>query len=291
MSTPFVSVIIPVYNDTHSLTRCLSALSNQTYSHDSFEVIVVDNHSKEDVRTCVEQFERFLYAYEATPGSYAARNKGITIAQGKILCFTDADCIPSLDWIEKGVSKLLEVPHCGLLAGRVNFFFRDPKCPTTAELFDSQTFLNQKQYIEKENYAATANVFTLKEVFEQVGLFNAQLKSGGDREWGKRVHAAGYRQAYSNDVCISHPARHSIKALKTKVLRVVEGQHCSDLSEKTTAPALIEFLKDAKPYLGYAIETFTNKEMPNFGYKLGLIRIHIILRYVRAWKKLKLHFQ
>lgn len=288
---PFVSIIIPVYNDLIKLKICLDALESQTYSHGNFEVIVVDNRSEEDVKSLVAQFVQATYAFESISGSYAARNQGLSIAKGQVLGFTDADCVPDVDWIEKGVQRLLGTPDCGLVAGRINFFFENPDHPTVAELFDSQTFLNQKKYVEAENYGATANAFTFKEVFDKVGLFNTKLKSGGDREWGKRVHTAGYRQVYADEVCISHPARHSVNALKTKVLRIVEGQYSSDSSKKPLVPALREFLRDAKPYLGYAIETLDNKEARNFGYKLGFIRIHIILRYARACKKFQLNFQ
>lgn len=288
---PFVSVIIPVFNHCVSLRSCLYALTHQTYPQELYEIVVIDNNSNEDIASVTQSFRPLKLSFEATPGSYSARNKGISIARGQVLGFTDADCIPDPDWIQKGVQRLSEAPDCGLVAGRINFFFENPERPTVAELFDSQTFLNQKKYIETENYGATANVFTFREVFDKVGLFNTQLKSGGDREWGKRVHAAGYRLVYADDVRIAHPARHSIKALKTKVLRVTEGQYTSDSSSKPLIPAFSEFLKDAKPYLGYAVEVLTDKRTRNFGYKLGLIRTHIILRYARAWKKFQLNFQ
>lgn len=289
--SPFISIVIPVYNSLSELKVCLDALEKQTYSRSAFEVIVVDNCSEEDIKSLVAQFVQAAYTSESTPGSYAARNRGLSIAKGQILGFTDADCIPTPDWIEKGVQRLLETAGCGLVAGRIDFFFKDPDHPTVAELFDSQTFLNQKEYVETENYGATANAFTFKEVFDNVGLFNTKLKSGGDREWGKRVHAAGYCQIYADEVRIYHPARYSIKALKTKVLRIVEGQHVSNSSKQSLASILIEFLKDAKPYLGYAIKTMTDEKTSGFGYKLGLIRIHVILRYVRARKKLQLRLR
>lgn len=287
----FVSIIIPVYNDAIRLTACLKALSVQTYPNDSFEVIVVDNRSEEDIKSLVSRFNCANYAFEPKPGSYAARNHGLSVAKGSIIGFTDADCTPASDWVEQGVEKLSATPNCGLVAGCINFSFENPERPTIAELYDSLAFLNQKHYVEVEHYGATANAFTFREVFRKVGLFDAELKSGGDREWGKRVYAAGYQLIYAPEVCITHPARPSIRTLKTKVLRVVEGQYTSDSLNKPLFFALIEFLKDAKPYLGYAKKVIGNKEIHGLGYKLGLIHIHIILRYARAWKKFQLNFQ
>ena len=64
MSTPFVSVIIPVYNDPIRLETCLQALEEQTYPKSSYEVIVVDNGSDESIEPIVVEFpgrlSRFL---------------------------------------------------------------------------------------------------------------------------------------------------------------------------------------------------------------------------------------
>lgn len=288
----FVSIIIPVYNDVVRLTMCLEALSVQTYPDDSFEVIVVDNCSEEDIKSLVSQFACAKYTFESSPGSYAARNQGLSIAKGDLLGFTDADCKPASDWIANGVRQLIAHPEAGLIAGRIDFYFQKPDRPTVAELFDSQTFLKQQHYVENDHYGATANLFTFRHMFDQVGLFNTQLKSGGDREWGKRVYAAGYLQVYADDVRIAHPARHRVQDLKTKVLRVVEGQYFTGAAaKKSLIPALGNFIIDAKPYLGYATKTLKTKENGNFGYKLGLIYVHIVLRYTRAWKKLQLNFK
>ena len=47
----FVSVIIPVYNDSNRLKLCLQALEKQTYPSERYEVIVVDNNSTEDINS------------------------------------------------------------------------------------------------------------------------------------------------------------------------------------------------------------------------------------------------
>jgi cellulose synthase/poly-beta-1,6-N-acetylglucosamine synthase-like glycosyltransferase len=48
------------------------------------------------------------------------------MARGEIVAFTDSDCIPATDWIEKGVDNLLRIPNCGLVAGEIAVFFKDP---------------------------------------------------------------------------------------------------------------------------------------------------------------------
>ena len=216
----FVSVIIPVFNDPEHLKICLTALETQTYPQDCYEEIVVDNGSDESLENIVKQFPQAKLAYCNNPGSYAARNHGISLAKGEILAFTDSDCIPASDWLTMGVKRLVATANCGLVAGKIEIFFKNSDRPRAIELYDSVTFFNQKQYIEEEKYGATANIFSEKLVFERVGLFNSQLKSGGDREWGQRVFAQGYSLVYADEARVAHPARYSFGQMYHKVARV-----------------------------------------------------------------------
>nr|MBA2449198.1 glycosyltransferase family 2 protein [Chloroflexota bacterium] len=142
-STPFVSVVIPVFNDPDRLRTCLQALEHQTYPKDRYEVIVVDNGSAQTVGPLVDEFRQARSTYEKVPGTAAARNRGIALASGEVLAFTDADCIPAHDWLAKGVPRLLGTPDCGLLAGHIEVFFRDPEHPTAAEAYDALTAFPQ----------------------------------------------------------------------------------------------------------------------------------------------------
>lgn len=221
----FVSVIIPVLNDAERLEKCLEALQCQTYPKDLYEVIVVDNGSKQSIEHLINRFGQATLIYESQPGSYAARNRGILAAKGKILAFTDSDCVPSENWLETGVRHLLTWPDCGIVGGRIEIFFKNSDHPTPVELYDSISHLQQEQYIKRENYAATANLFTFREVFNKVGLFNSSLKSGGDVEWGQRASAHGYLLHYADDGCVAHPARYSLKDLYRKISRVLKGHY------------------------------------------------------------------
>ncbi|MEC4818409.1 MAG: glycosyltransferase family A protein, partial [Scytonema sp. PMC 1069.18] len=224
-SSPFVSVIIPVFNDASRLKICLEALEKQTYQKSLYEVIVVDNASElqENIAGVVAQFPQAISAYESLPGSYAARNKGLSLATGEVIAFTDADCIPAPDWIEKGVKNLLQVPNCGLVAGQINIFCKNPHQGTPVELYERILSLPQKEFLEKHHYGATANVFTWKSVIEKVGYFDATLKSSGDLEWGQRVHSWGYKQIYAEDTYVAHPARYSFQQLYKRIIRLAGG--------------------------------------------------------------------
>jgi cellulose synthase/poly-beta-1,6-N-acetylglucosamine synthase-like glycosyltransferase len=121
---------------------------------------------------------------EPTPGPYAARNRGLELAKGYVIGFTDADCIPNPDWIEKGVRLLHAQPKVGLVGGKVEFFFRNSQKPSAAELFDSIRNLQQERSVRFSRFAVTANLFTFREVFDRVGGFDASLMSQADEGVG-----------------------------------------------------------------------------------------------------------
>jgi len=108
-ATPFISAIIPVYNDSIRLRTCLQALEEQTYPKGAYEVIVVDNGSDESIEPIVAEFNQAKASYEPHPQSYAARNKGLSLARGGVIAFTDSDCIPAPDWIETLCSDIIDI--------------------------------------------------------------------------------------------------------------------------------------------------------------------------------------
>lgn len=220
---PRVSVILPVFNDEIRLKKCLEALEQQTYPKELYEVIVVDNASTTDLKSLVNRFQQSRYCYEAKPGSYAARNFGLGLSTGKVIAFTDSDCIPALNWIKLGVSSLQNNYEPGLIGGAINLFYKNPNRLTGVELYEGIEGFPQKKYIEQENFGATANVFTYKKIIDIVGNFNPGLKSGGDAEWGKRVAKAGYRLYYADEVEVEHPARSTYSEYYKKIIRVMGG--------------------------------------------------------------------
>jgi glycosyltransferase involved in cell wall biosynthesis len=199
---PFVSVIIPVYNDRDRLLQCLEALQTQSYSH--FEIIVVTNGNSQDMG---QPLPHVRYYHEPKQGSYAARNCGITHAQGSIIACTDSDCISSPDWLAHGVRSLQAHPSAGIVGGGIRFFFKRPNRPTPAEYADSLSYLRQQAYVEQEHYAAGASFFTRKVVLEQVGGFDERLLNLGDKEFGQRVYASGWQVVYCEAAYVWHPAR------------------------------------------------------------------------------------
>jgi len=219
---PFVSVIVPVYNDPSGITACVGALLRQTYPANAYEIIVADNGSADKTRAVAERIRSEcprvrVVAEDRIRSSYAARNRGLREARGRILGFTDADCSPAPGWIEAGVRALVD-RAVGAGAGRIVVTYRSER-PNACEYWDSASHFDQQWYVER-HFGATANLFVRAEVFERCGPFRADLFSGGDRELCKRLQVAGEQLTYVADAVVTHPARATLRSAFQKSLRL-----------------------------------------------------------------------
>jgi glycosyltransferase involved in cell wall biosynthesis len=89
-TTPFFSIIIPVYNGGAQFERCLKAISGSTFS--DWELIVVDDGSTDDSLALAQTFGATTLQTRGRLGPAVARNNGARVATGKYLYFVDADC-------------------------------------------------------------------------------------------------------------------------------------------------------------------------------------------------------
>lgn len=244
----FVSVVVPVYNDPDGLRSCLTALEQQTYPSDAYEMIAVDNNSDDPIEGIVENFPHAVAAFEARQGSYAARNRGLQVAKGELLAFTDADCKPDANWLRIGIARFEdEGDSVGIVGGEIEMTFQNSNAPTPSEILDAMTGFDQKAVCTERNFSATANLFTSRGVVEQVGDFASDLKSAGDKEFGHRVVRNGFEIVYEPDAVVRHPARRTPKALFKKRRRLAKGQY--DLRVRQGPYPLSELLRDAVNHL------------------------------------------
>lgn len=216
---PFVSVVIPVYNDPKRIEICIKKLLEQTYPRNKYEIIVVDNNSTDETAEIVKKYPVKLFFEKEIQSSYAARNKGLEKAKGEIVAFTDSDCQPTSSWIENGVKGIWE-RKADLLAGKVSFIFKDKNNPY--EIYDSLFGINQKRKVEGGT-AATANLFVRQNVFHKVGSFMSNMKSGGDSEFTFRATSKSFKLFYEEKAEVLHPTRGKEELLK-KHLRIGYGR-------------------------------------------------------------------
>lgn len=97
-----VSVIVPVYNASKTLRRCLDSILGQSFS--DLEVIAVNDGSSDDSLAILEEYSRqdsrVKIISQANAGVSAARNAGLWVATGEWIAFCDSDDDVNADWIK-----------------------------------------------------------------------------------------------------------------------------------------------------------------------------------------------
>lgn len=119
---PFVSIIVAARNEEENLHRLLPALLGQTYPN--FEIIIVNDRSADKTSAVVASFQQThknlkLIEVSANPADMPPKKnalaQGIKASKGEILCFTDADCVPTMQWV--GELLTLFQPETGMVVG------------------------------------------------------------------------------------------------------------------------------------------------------------------------------
>ena len=106
MKDGLVSVITPCYNGAKYLSETIESVINQTY--ENWEMIIVDDGSKDDSAEIAAGYSqkdpRIKLICQSNAGSAAARNNGISHAEGRYIALLDADDLWHPDFLEKQLS-------------------------------------------------------------------------------------------------------------------------------------------------------------------------------------------
>lgn len=108
--TPFVSIIIPVYNVEKYIRTCLDSVIEQVYK--DWECICVDDGSMDSSGEILDDYSnkdpRFIVLHQKNAGVSAARNAGLASANGKWVCFVDSDDWVGVDYLQHLVENIPE---------------------------------------------------------------------------------------------------------------------------------------------------------------------------------------
>lgn len=108
--TPFVSIIIPVYNVEKYLRTCLDSVIEQKYK--DWECICVDDGSLDSSGIILDEYankdDRLRVIHQKNAGVSAARNTGLTSACGEWVCFVDSDDWVGVDYLQHLVENMAD---------------------------------------------------------------------------------------------------------------------------------------------------------------------------------------
>lgn len=173
-----ISVVLPVYNAETYIEDCIRALLSQNYPVDQYEIIMVDNNSKDRSPEIIKRYPDIKYLKRSKQGSYAARNTGILQAKGEIIAFTDADCEPSVDWLQN-IEDAFRHPEICVILGR-NQFVSDLHILSMLTEYEAEKAAYVFSCDDKTMYYGyTNNMAIRKKLFNRVGLF-LEIPRGAD---------------------------------------------------------------------------------------------------------------
>ncbi|MFA5644372.1 MAG: glycosyltransferase family A protein [Patescibacteria group bacterium] len=110
-----ISIIIPVYNGAKTILKTLQSIEKQSYQN--FEVIIVNDGSKDNIASVFESFSKvnklernYYFITQSNKGAPNARNQGVKKAQGDFLFFCDDDAVLQPEALEKMILALKNNP-------------------------------------------------------------------------------------------------------------------------------------------------------------------------------------
>ncbi len=176
MNHPLVSFIIPVLNGQKDIGRCLTAVQNQHFSSEQYEVLVMDNGSTDGTLEIVRDQG---FKVETVPGLCVAalRNKGAKIARGEFLAFVDADVEIMSDWLHEGLKVFQET---GIVAAGCF-----PKAPEPATWVQKTWELHQRG-LQGDNFRnpvfwlPSMNILVRRDAFLMINGFDEHLVTAED---------------------------------------------------------------------------------------------------------------
>lgn len=216
MEYPFVSVIVPAYNAEKTIAACIESLIAQEYPKERYEIIIVDNKSTDNTAAIIKQYPVIYLLEDQIQTAYAARNRGIRQAKGNIIALTDSDCVADRHWIEEGVRHFND-DSVGVVGGLIS----GQKPENWIELYQERRKAhNAEKSMSSENIKAkiatvpAGNLFIRISVLAKIGLFNQNLKGGGDSELCYRIqNESEFALVFAPNALVYHRQCTSIREL------------------------------------------------------------------------------
>ncbi|CAH6889078.1 putative glycosyltransferase EpsJ [Vibrio chagasii] len=215
-----VSIIICVLNRESDIKKVINTLLAQDY--ENIEIIFIDNGSIDGtvaiLNECVDSRITIIDGSNFKGSPYSARNLGIKHAKGDLIAFMDG--YPTNSWVSNSIEVMKE-SNLDIVAGKVIL----PTNPTSTiyELYDSIFSLDIRYMVEKYSCAPTANLVVKKDVFNEVGLFDDNIRSGGDILFTSSATKRGFKLGFSEKSCSYYYTRDKSKLID-KQRRIAKGQ-------------------------------------------------------------------
>jgi glycosyltransferase involved in cell wall biosynthesis len=212
-----ISVIIPARNGATTLPECLQALSTQEDPGEPWEVIVVDDGSEDNTGAIAAEWDARLIRHSRSRGAGAARNSGLAEARGELIFFTDADCVPTPNWLREmkrpfdnpaiaGCKGIYATAQTELVARFVQLEYEDKY-----DLLRTQSRID---------FIDTYSAGYRRKVLVENGGFDPHIFYVEDQELSFRLAAKNYGLVFQPDAVVFHHHSSSLTAYMRKKFNI-----------------------------------------------------------------------
>lgn len=228
-----ISVVVPLYNAEKTIIGCLSSLLFNQNTNFAYEVVVVNNNSLDSsayvIANLSKKSNKLKILNEPIKGSYIARNKGAFLANGRVLAFTDSDCVPSPNWLQTIYDSFQNEQVDAIIGPTIGV--------SDSQLSEVLSTIYEVEFSEilKDSLAErldTRNCAIRTSLFRSSGGFK-EYGNWADAELGRRLRIAGHSISYNADMKVSHYYPNRIFTFARKH-RTVGYNVWNDLSKTTT---------------------------------------------------------
>ena len=295
---PFISVIIPAYDEEKRIANAIEAVLEQNYPKDKMEIIVVDDCSTDKTREVVSKYPVKLIHHDKNRGDSAARNTGTKNAVGEIIATTDADDKVDKNWLIN-MAKHYNDANVGSVIGSSHIAFNDENWQQRiiAEFSigvrgsDAIKSIYDAKGKVSSNTGMGSNQSFRKNVFDEIGGYDMGLTGGMDQDIVWRIEKAGYKVAFEpNSVVYIFPRDNFKKYIKQKYSRgkyngIIYFKHPT----KITFRSLFQMLYIPLMTVILILEVLFNIRL--FMYLVMIVLVlplgYYLIRMLKNWQYLK----
>ncbi len=194
-----ISVIVPNYNGSRTIGRCLEALFASSY--DNFEVVVVDDCSTDGSPEIIRRFPCKPVLLHQRSGASRARNVGAQNSSGEVLFFIDSDCMVQRDTLSR-VSRAVVAGEKTVVGGT---YTRLPGDERFFSIFQSVFIHYSETKRQRPDYIASHAMAIERDLFKKSGGFPEDfMPIIEDVEFSHRLRRSGFVLRMDTSILVSH---------------------------------------------------------------------------------------
>ena len=218
--TPFISVVMPIYNEEKYISQCIESLLKQDYPKDKMEWIFVDGCSTDNTVSSLNDYQNKnpgLIKVFNNPNKTVpyAMNIGIKNSVGKFIIRLDAHAEYADDYFSKCV-YYLQTTDADNVGGVIETKSVGNVGEAIAAVVSSKFGVGNSQFRTngEDGYVDTVPFGAFRrEVFEKYGMYDERLTRNQDNEMNFRIRSNGGKIFLSNDIKLAYYSRNTIKGI------------------------------------------------------------------------------